>query len=1329
MTDPTPVVAMDARSKFSTKLRNIFAYFSIYARVNPTKFDILLFITGLVSACASGVPFPILGIVFGQLIDDFNDQTCQVGETSNADQARQAAYQSAVNDKILYVVYLAVAQFVLVYVHLVCWSLGGARLAQRLRERYLQKLLHQDAAFFDTMPSGEVASRLNGDISAVRAGTSEKVGILLSSISFFVTSYVVAFVKNAELAGILTVLIPAYFTMSLAGAWFIEKHSSRVSDRFAAAASIASEALSNVAVVQAFNANDRLETKFTAHLRAAQTEGLKKAIANGVQAGLMYFIAYSANGLSFWLGSRMIADNIANDVSDVTVGSVFTVIFLLVDATLILSEVTPFVHIFAAAAASFSKIRADMEHPAVINGTSDKGCKLSSAASGRFELQNVSFAYPSRPEQRVLQNVSMELQAGKKTALVGFSGSGKSTIAALMLRLYDPDEGSVLLDGHDLRELKTREVRSMIGFVQQESRLFDRSILENVALGLVNSFSPDHESLHATLLGPQLGEIAARIRSGIAVTEAAGQYGAEMSEIVTMVQKAVELANAAQFIDKLPEGLGTIVGPTGKQLSGGQRQRIAIARALVKDPKILILDEATASLDSKSEREILTAIERCSEGRTVISVAHRLSTIQTADKIIVMSEGRVVEEGTHSELIAKKGTYAGFVDLQSLRDPSAKSDGAKSMEESLGSDDSLVEAKMKDAKIMPPNVPNEPLGDHQYLNDADSSMKKISSWTPVRVLFSFIRPHAIIALIALAAASVVGGAFSAEAVIFGHTVGSLTPCQTPDYIRSSGNFFGLMFFVLALIEFFANLISWVGFGIVSEKSIFNIRVRLFRSLFQQDVQWHQSEDRTPTSLLGYITNDGDQIAGLSGSTIGTILSICINLIAAIIMTLIVAWKIAIVCLAIVPILLGIGLIQLRTLSKFYEKHEEAFSKSVGIGVEAVDSIKTVASLSLEDEVLAVYRRTLDEPKREVTAISFSANLWLALQYLAGNLAFGLAFWWGSKQIFSGVYTETQFIIVVFSLLVSAQLWSQMFALAPEFTNAKAAIARVTGIIELGELKQGALPTSVAKCADIETLAEAKSFSPVATGGVDLELRDVHFSYPTRTNAPALSGLSIHVRPGQFCGLVGPSGAGKSTIISLVERLYLPSSGAILIDGSDITKKADVTFRDELALVPQDGVLFEGSVRFNVSLGARPGTEVSEEDIIQACKLANIHETIMKLPEGYETECGASGNRFSGGQKQRLAIARALVRKPRLLILDEPTSALDAESEKLLQDGLEIASRGITVLAVAHRLHTIRKADVIYMIEGGKSVDSGTHDELCTRSESYRSNVLSQMISS
>jgi ABC-type multidrug transport system fused ATPase/permease subunit len=287
------------------------------------------------------------------------------------------------------------------------------------------------------------------------------------------------------------------------------------------------------------------------------------------------------------------------------------------------------------------------------------------------------------------------------------------------------------------------------------------------------------------------------------------------------------------------------------------------------------------------------------------------------------------------------------------------------------------------------------------------------------------------------------------------------------------------------------------------------------------------------------------------------------------------------------------------------------------------------------------------------------------------------------------------------------------------------MARVMEVVQLG--RSGAKDVSSAG-KDVEAVAEGKVTSPHATGGLDLELRNVHFSYPTRTNTQALRGLNLRIRPGQFCGLVGPSGAGKSTIISLVERMYLPSSGEILLDGSDITKKADITFRDDIALVPQDGVLFEGSVRFNMSLGARPGTQVSDDDIIHACKLANIHDTIMSLPEGYDTPCGTSGNKLSGGQKQRLAIARALVRKPRLLILDEPTSALDAESEKLLQEGLEIASKGISVLAIAHRLHTIRKADVIYMIDGGECVDSGTHEELYGRSENYRSNVLSQMIS-
>jgi ATP-binding cassette subfamily B (MDR/TAP) protein 1 len=224
-------------------------------------------------------------------------------------------------------------------------------------------------------------------------------------------------------------------------------------------------------------------------------------------------------------------------------------------------------------------------------------------------------------------------------------------------------------------------------------------------------------------------------------------------------------------------------------------------------------------------------------------------------------------------------------------------------------------------------------------------------------------------------------------------------------------------------------------------------------------------------------------------------------------------------------------------------------------------------------------------------------------------------------------------------------------------------------------------------------------------------------------------MSFSIKPGQFCALVGPSGAGKSTVLTLLERFYSPDSGSVIINGLDISRLGDTSFRDDIAYVPQDNVLFQGTVRFNICLGARPGYKPSDDEIHEACRLANIHETILSLPQGYDTECGASGSQFSGGQRQRLSIARALVRKPKLLLLDESTSALDAESEKALELGLETAVRGngVTVIAIAHRLRTIARADVIFLIEGGKVVDQGRHQQLLDRSESYRVNALHQML--
>ncbi|GFG07433.1 leptomycin B resistance protein pmd1 [Aspergillus lentulus] len=1296
---------------------------------NPSKVDLGRLLLGIISAAASGVPFPLIGILFGQLLDDFNAVTCGESESSDSD----SDYQHDINGKILIIVYLAIAQFVLIYVHLSCWSLNGARLAQRLRETYLQNLLRQEPSYFDKLPPGEIASRLNGDIQAIRSGTSEKVGICLSSLSFFITAYIVAFIKDAKLAGMLVSLIPAYFLMSFVGSHYIEKYTGRMSDYAASAASIASEALSNTVVVQAFGANARLEEKFSKALKAAETEGLKKATAVGIQSGVLYFIAYSANGLAFWQGSRRIAESVSDNTHGATVGATFTVIFILVEATLLLSQVAPFLHLFVAAVASFQKLREDIDREPMIDSTSDSGLRLTQAQGG-FEFKDVSFTYPSRPEITVLDNISLSIPANKHTAIVGLSGSGKSTIAGLVTRLYDPTQGQILFDGHDLRDINPRDLRSFLSLVQQEPSLLDRSLLENIAHGLINSSNPSHAHLKTTLLSTDLADLASEVRNGKDLTAAAEARGPNVVEIVALVKKAASLADADGFISALQHGYGTVVGSSGRLISGGQKQRVALARALAKDPAVLILDEATASLDSRSEQRIQRAISNIATGRTIITIAHRLSTITGADNIIVMHKGHIVEQGNHATLMAKNGTYAELVKLQTLAgkddtsvnlESVSKSDQASSSEADIEKSASFL-GDFGEVEKTPVSTTEAPVADSAEEEEEPETPKK-SLWALAKGYAPALRPHLLFIFLALLGSSVVGGAFSGEAVIFGNTVGSLNPCHSADSIRSRGNFFGLMFFILAIIEFFANVVSWSGFGWVSEKIVYAVRVLSFRSLFEQDLQWHQSEGRTPALLLSYITRDGNALAGLSGSVIGTLFSITVNLIAAIILTHIIAWRIALVCLALVPLLLGAGLMELHVLGKFEERHENAYTKSVDIGVEAITSIKTIASLSLEEETLRTYRRSLKGPRKETFKVTVHASLWQAMTYFLGNLVNALAYWWGAKQIIAGNYTQTQFLIVVFSLLVSALLWSQMFALAPELSSARAAMARILSLIEIGSDKMQGHVRTPTKTVSNDPEATAEPKIPSNNQASSVQLRDVHFAYPARPDIKVLNGLSIDIRPGQFCALVGPSGAGKSTIISLVERLYTPESGAILVDGVDITKHRDVSFRDTIALVPQESVLFEGSIAFNIGLGARPDHEATMDEIIEACKLANIHEVIRSLPDGYQTLCGPNGSQFSGGQKQRLSIARALVRKPKLLILDESTSALDAESEKLLQDGLEKAAKGITVIAIAHRLHTIRKADVIFLIEGGMCVDRGSHEELLQRSESYRANVMHQTV--
>ncbi|RDW70658.1 ABC transporter ATP-binding protein [Aspergillus mulundensis] len=1293
---------------------------------NPSPKETLVLLTGLISAIASGIPFPIMAIVFGQLVDDMNSSTCNATPT-NAD-----AYQAGINDKVLQIVYIGIAYFVLIYIYVFCWNISGEWLAQRMREKYFHSLLRQDAAFFDTLAPGEASSRITGDISTIQQGTSEKVGIVLNSIAFFVTSYVVAFIKDARLAGMLVSLAPAYLIMSLAGGYFVRKYFGRALECMAAASSVALEAFSNTMLVHAFSAGARLEARFVDHLGPARVAGIRKSIATATQAGLLYFIAFSANALAFWQGSTKIADAVEAGGEGVTVGNTYTVILVLVDASLILSQVAPFLQSFDAAAVAFKKLEKDIERPSPIDGTAEIGLVPASPIAADIEFRNVGFRFPSRPDKPILQDLSLRIPAGKQTALVGLSGSGKSTVAGLITRFYDAEEGQVLIGGHDVRELNVRFLRSAISLVQQEPCLLDRSILENIALGLVNSAAHGH--LMDVLKSSALEDIASAVREkGMSLDHAIDSQPGnkeQIREIVSLVQTAAGLADASKFINKLDHGYATMVGSSGNLISGGQKQRISIARALVKSPQVLILDEATASLDSATEMRVQQALETAAAGRTLVTIAHRLSTIRNADNIIVMRQGKLIEQGSHTELLAADGAYAELVRLQNLNVNASQESAASSARPSLDST-TLEKEKITEVTSVQDDENSAPAPSKEKPTDQEPVAAERSVSSTSKAVASLFRPYSLALLIAVTGAVVIGGTYCASAIIFGNVVGKLSSCETADTIRHAGEFWGLMFFVLALIEFFANLISWSLFGWIAEQLIYKVRVLSLRSILEQKLEWHEA--RTPSGLLSLIVKDSNALNGLTGSVICTILSILVNLFAAIIMTHIIAWRIALVCLSVVPLLLGAGYMRVSTLASFEERHNDAFARSLGITVEAVTSIKTVHALAIESEVLSTYRRSLQGPIREITGQSAFTNLWLAVGYGLSNFVYALAYWWGAKQIIAGHYTQTQFFIVQLALLVSSQLWGQMFALAPDVSRAVQATRRLLNLLDMGSTRKLSDPVATpgSDSKDLEATSHPSEKPPLpgpagSQSGLSVSFKQVEFTYPARPDTQVLHGLDLSIAAGQFAALVGPSGAGKSTIISLIERLYTPSAGTIELGSRNIAH-LDSSFRDEIAYVPQHSVLFDGSIKFNLELGARPNQLLTQADIEEACKLANIHDVIMSLPDGYETAVGPNGDRLSGGQKQRLAIARALLRKPRLLLLDESTSALDAESERLLQDGLEKAARGITVIAIAHRLYTIRKADIIFLIEEGKVVERGSHVELMERSESYRVNALNQAV--
>ncbi|KGO69061.1 hypothetical protein PEX1_025540 [Penicillium expansum] len=426
-----------------------------------------------------------------------------------------------------------------------------------------------------------------------------------------------------------------------------------------------------------------------------------------------------------------------------------------------------------------------------------------------------------------------------------------------------------------------------------------------------------------------------------------------------------------------------------------------------------------------------------------------------------------------------------------------------------------------------------------------------------------------------------------------------------------------------------------------------------------------------------------------------------TLIASIVIALSFGWKLALVCMSVIPILLGCGFYRFYMLAAFQARSKVAYEGSASYACEATSAIRTVASLTRESDVWAFYHGQLEHQGRiSLISVFKSSSLYAASQALV-FFCVALGFWYGGTLLGHHEYDVFRFFVCFSEILFGAQSAGTVFSFSPDMGKAKNAAAEFLRLFERR-------PT-------IDTWSEEGENLEHCEGTI--EFKDVHFRYPTRPDQPVLRGLNLTVKPGQYIALVGPSGCGKSTTIALLERFYDALSGGVYVDDKNIADLNVNSYRSHLALVSQEPTLYQGTIKENILLGS-PNADPTEEDLVQVCKDANIYDFIMSLPEGFNTVVGSKGGMLSGGQKQRVAIARALLRNPKVLLLDEATSALDSESEKVVQAALDAAARGRTTIAVAHRLSTIQKADIIYVFDQGKIVESGTHTELLRNKGRY-----------
>ncbi|HSS91358.1 MAG TPA: ABC transporter ATP-binding protein, partial [Streptosporangiaceae bacterium] len=913
------------------------------------------------------------------------------------------------------------------------------------------------------------------------------------------------------------------------------------------------------------------------------------------------------------------------------------------------------------------------------------------------ELDDVRFGYV--PSQPVLRGLSLRVTPGETLALVGPAGSGKSTISLLLPRFYDVSGGALRVGGQDVRDLTQDSLRSAIGMVMEDSFLFSDTVAGNIAFG-----RPD----------------------------------ATREQIVA----AARAAEADGFIAALPLGYDTVVGEKGLTLSGGQRQRVALARALLTDPAILVLDDATSAVDPQVEAEIHETLRRVMHGRTTLLIAHRRSTLQLAQRIAVLDQGRLVDEGSHEELMARcplyrlllagpgedaEGVDAGELAYYSSGEGSVNGEGSASGGASGNGHGSVNghgrpapdRGRLWPADAAPARADRAPAAADAgggFLAGIPASpelLAQVEALPPATdtpgidpgqaraadphfTLRRLLRPFAVAFLVGLALDGLDALANLAMPALVRGGIDHGVEAQAIGVVLAVS----AAALLIVLADWVITAVQTLVVGRNGERLLYTLRVKIFAHLQRLGLDFYEREQAG--RIMTRMTTDVEALSSFLQTGLISFVNSLLTFAGVLIALLIINLTLGLTILAILPFAAVATVLFQRGSSRAYADAREKVSVVNADLQENVAGLRVSQAFRREERNAQRFAGRSDDYRRSRLRAQRYIALYFPFIQSLSTIAGALVLLVAAGQMRSGALTAgalIAYLLYIDMLFSPVQMLSQVF---DGYQQAAVAVRRISELLRT--------PTSTPQA------RHPRQPPPARRGGARIELRDVHFSY-TADGPEALAGVSLTVAPGETVALVGETGAGKSTLVKLVARFYDATAGSVLVDGVDVRDYDLASYRHRLGVVPQEAHLFVGTIRDAIAYG-RP--DASDAEVEAAARAVGAVDMIGRLPGGFYHQVAERGRNLSAGQRQLIALARAYLVDPDILLLDEATAALDLATEAAVTRAAEQLAARRTTLVVAHRLTTAAGADRIVVIDGGRITEAGTHDELLAAGGSYAS---------